>query len=109
MEFSSQEKNKRCEDFWRREHAKNNFKKSEKKFEELWKQSGPEDYDNFMDHYLIDLYNRKDILSKKEFIEKVLEFHLVHTSAVDYECELEEPLKENQYRKYINNIFRYHS
>ena len=41
-----------------------------------------------MDHYLIDLYNRKDSLSKKEFIEKVLEFHLVHTSAVDYECEL---------------------
>ena len=30
MEFSSQEKNKRCEDFWRREHAKKIFQQSEK-------------------------------------------------------------------------------
>ena len=57
-----------------------------------------------MNHYLIDLYNKKDHLSKKEFTNKVLNFSLVHNELI--EVALEEPLKENQYCKYINNIFK---
>ena len=104
MDFSLEEKNKRDADFWRREHEKNNYQKINKQFDDLFEQSDYEDYDTFMNHYLIDLYNKKDRLSKKEFTNKVLNFSLVHNELI--EDELEEPLKENQYCKYINNIFK---
>ncbi len=104
MDFSLEEKNKRDADFWRREHEKNNYQKINKQFDDLFEQSDYEDYDTFMNHYLIDLYNKKDRLSKKEFTNKVLNFSLVHNELI--EVELEEPLKENQYCKYINNIFK---
>ena len=104
MDFSREEKNKRHADFWRREHEKNNYQKINKQFDDLWEQSDYEDYDTFMNHYLIDLYNKKDRLSKKEFTNKVLNFSLVHNELI--EVALEEPLKENQYCKYINNIFK---
>ena len=104
MDFSREEKNKRHADFWSREHEKNNYQEINKQFDDLFEQSDYEDYDTFMNHYLIDLYNKKDRLSKKEFTNKVLNFSLVHNELI--EVALEEPLKENQYCKYINNIFK---
>ena len=104
MDFNLEEKNKRHADFWSREHEKNNYQKINKQFDDLWEQSDYEDYDTFMNHYLIDLYNKKDLLSKKEFTNKVLNFSLVHNELI--EVALEEPLNKNQYCKYINNIFK---
>ena len=103
MDFTSREKRKRIDNLRRKLHAKNNFQITGKQFEDLFEQSDYEDYEIFKDHYLIDLYNRKDSLSKREFTQKVLDFSLHH----DYiEYELEEPLKEGQYDKYINDIFK---
>ena len=102
MDFTSREKRKRIDNLKRKLHAKHNYKETD--FEDLWEQSGYEDYDVFKDHYLIDLYNRKDSLSKREFTQKVLDFSLHHDEEIEY--ELEEPLKEGQYDKYINDIFK---
>ena len=104
MDFTSREKRKRIDNLRKKLHAKNNYQKTGKQFEDLWEQSGYEDYEIFKDHYLIDLYNRKDSLSKQEFTQKVLDFSLHHDEEIEY--ELEEPLKEGQYDKYINDIFK---
>ena len=104
MDFTSLEKRKRIDNLRKKLHAKNNYQKTGKQFEDLWEQSGYEDYEIFKDHYLIDLYNRKDSLSKQEFTQKVLDFSLHHDEEIEY--ELEEPLKEGQYDKYINDIFK---
>ena len=42
-------------------------------------------------------------MSKRQFTQKVLDFSL-HHEYIEY--ELEEPLKEGQYDKYINDIFK---
>ena len=95
MDFTSREKRKRIDNLRKNLHAKNNYQKTGKQFEDLWEQSGYEDYEIFKDHYLIDLYNRKDSLSKQVFNQKVLDFSLHHDEEIEY--ELEEPLKEGKY------------
>tara|TARA_B100001093_G_scaffold466982_1_gene485827 strand:- start:964 stop:1161 length:198 start_codon:yes stop_codon:yes gene_type:complete len=65
MDFTSREKRKRIDNLRRKLHAKNNFQITGKQFEDLFEQSDYENYEIFKDHYLIDLYNRKDSLSKQ--------------------------------------------
>ena len=74
MDFNSREKRKKIDNLndnlKRKLHAKNKYKKTGKQFEDLWEQSGYEDYEIFKDYYLIDLYNRKYSLRNKNLLKK---------------------------------------
>ena len=63
-------KNERVSSFWERENKRHNYDKSRRKFETLHSQSDYEEWEEFMDNYLIDLYNNRTKLTNKEFTVK---------------------------------------
>ena len=75
--LSQEIKNKGYHAFWEEERKRNNYAKSLERFETLDSQSGLNDWEEFLDHYLIDLHNKRANLTNKEFTDKVLEFYLV--------------------------------
>ena len=75
--FSQEIKNQRHLAFWEEENKRNNYANSLEGFENLHSQSGVKEWEEFLDHYLIDLHNNRATLTHKEFTDKVLEFYLV--------------------------------